>query len=283
MKQILTQCGVPQGSPLSSTLFLVYINDLLCSLDTLRRLRSQGFADDLALWICGALHSGSIHPTLRHALWRAEKWSNTWRMRFHPQKCECMTFSGKTIVVQRKFTAFLYGEKLPYTHELRYLGIWFDAHMTWARHIREAVAKAKTRLWALKKGVGASWGLHSQLFLRLVRGVVIPSLFYGAPVWAAVLGVECRLDEIDGTLAQAARLAFSLERFTSVEASLALACIGPSRFHITRALVRYMYRYQYIPGTLWAMMVKPSQAPVYKQSEDKIQCSLSLARDGLTS
>ena len=59
--------------------------------------------------------------------------------------------------------------------------------------------------------------------------------------------------------------------------------ISMSLTNLFPEFLRYMYRYQYIPGTLWAMMVKPSQAPVYKQSEDKIQCSLSLARDGLTS
>ena len=41
-------------------------------------------------------------------------------------------------------------------------------------------------------------------------------------------------------MALASRMAFGLERSTSIEASLALGGLGPARVHITRALVRYL-------------------------------------------
>ena len=71
--EVATSCGVPQGSPILLTLFLVFINNLLCWLQHLGRLRFQGFADDMILWIMGYLRYGRIHLCLRHALWRAER------------------------------------------------------------------------------------------------------------------------------------------------------------------------------------------------------------------
>ena len=241
-REVLTSCGVPQGSPLSPTLFLVFIDDLLHSLSRLGPLKAQGFADDLILWIHGSLREGNIHPILRQGLLRAEQWSRFWRIRFSPGKCECITFSGKTVSVARHFQAFMYGEALPHRPALKYLGVWFDEHLTWQQHITEAIRKARSRLWALHRGIGLGWGVHPLLFLQLVRGVIIPLLYYAAPCWAAVLGVETRLLELDRVMALASRMAYGLERHTSIEGSLAMGGLGPARTHITRALVRYLCR-----------------------------------------
>ena len=138
----------------------------------------------------------------------------------------------------------MYGELLPHQPALKYLGVWFDEHMTWQIHVSEAIRKARARLWALHRGIGLGWGVHPLLFLRLVKGVIVPLLFYAAPCWAAVLGVETRLIELDRVMALASRMAFGLERSTSIEASLALGGLGPARTYITCALVRYLCRCQ---------------------------------------
>ena len=99
-------------------------------------------------------------------------------------------------------------------------------------------------LWSLCRSIGTDWGLQCQLFLRLVRGVALPSLFYGAPCWASVVSVGARLEELDRVLATASCMAFSLERFTSTEGSLVLGGMSPARLHILRSLVCYLFRYR---------------------------------------
>ena len=114
--------------------------------------------------------------------------------------------------------------------------------MIWQHHVCDAIHKARARLWALHHGIGLGWGVHPLLFLRLVKGVIVPLLLYVVPCWAAVLGVETRLIELDRVMALASRMAFGLEQSTFIEASLAMGGLGPSRMHITRALVRYLCR-----------------------------------------
>ena len=236
------ECGLPQGSPLSATLFLIFINDLLLSLGRIPELCSQGFADDLALWVAVRLRSGILGLGLRRGLREVDRWALHNRIRFSPQKCICICFHGRNTRVGDPFVARLHGETLPHDRAVRYLGVWFDEGLSWHRHVTEALSRARARLWQLRRVVGYEWGLCPSLFMRLVRGAVLPGLLFGAPVWASVLRLQGRLSRIDSTLALAARMAFGLERFTSTEASLMLAGLWPARQQILHRLVLYMLR-----------------------------------------
>ena len=78
--------------------------------------------------------------------------------------------------------------------------------------------------------------------MRLIRDVVLQRLFFSAPIWVSLLRYCTRLAELDGILALAARMAYGLERFTSMEASKALASLALVRQQILQSLTRYMLR-----------------------------------------
>ena len=86
----------------------------------------------------------------------------------------------------------------------------------------------QARLCTLHHDIGLGWGFHPLLFIRLVKGVIVPLLFYVAPCWAAALGVEIRLIELDRIIALASWMAFGLERSTSIETSLVMDGLGPA-------------------------------------------------------
>ena len=228
--EVHPSCGVPQGSPASPILFLIYLDDLLHTLQRVQRVSRQAFADDLFLWIVGVFHDGVVHPNLVRAMGMVERWSLEWRVQFSVKKCESMLFREKNVRVRQQFEVCLYVECLPHVSELRYLDLWFDEHLTWGRQIREATSRATARLWLLRRLGGRDWGLDPYLFLRLVRGAVFPMMFYGAHCWASVLGSSMRLAVLDSVLATAARIAFKFERTTSMEASLAMVEVA-TRIH----------------------------------------------------
>ena len=101
----------------------------------------------------------------------------------------------------------------------------------------EATTRARAHLWLLRCIDGWDWGLDPYMFLQLVRGAVLPVLYYGTQCWASVICSSTTLATLDAVIVTAARMAFHLEWTTSVEASLVMAGLEPARQSVMRHLV----------------------------------------------
>ena len=90
--ELAPECGIPQGSTISPTIFLIYIDNLLHSLAHLGGVHFQAFADDLIAWVTGNFCLGAMDPGLHRVLRLVEEWANYWQLCFSVQKCECICF-----------------------------------------------------------------------------------------------------------------------------------------------------------------------------------------------
>jgi hypothetical protein len=166
--------GVPQGSVLGPCLFLLlyYINDLPNGLASTVRL----FADDTITYM--AITSPDSPSQLQDDLRKLEEWEDKWKMEFHPDKCQVISFTRNHNPTLHKYT--LHNCEISHTDTARYLGITISKDLRWNRHINQITAKASSTLSFLRRNLQVNnQHLKESAYFALVR----PHLEYAASVW----------------------------------------------------------------------------------------------------
>jgi hypothetical protein len=178
------QCGLPQGSPVSPVLFMLYLAPLF---KLGRPRRRFGYADDVALLATSpSLEANS--ELLSDALQEALDWGAAEGVTFDPAKSELMHFSRRradqdpstTPTVSAGPISVTEGTERPY---LRWLGVLFDKKLTFKWHAAEAAAKALAVAHALRSLGNTARGVPPHLLRQAVTACVLQRAYYGAETW----------------------------------------------------------------------------------------------------
>ncbi|KAM4066695.1 reverse transcriptase (RNA-dependent DNA polymerase) [Hirsutella rhossiliensis] len=171
------QCGLPQGSPVSPILFLLYTEPIY-------RLGSSkgrfGYADDTAILCVGdSLDETSAEAS--HHVRELVSWGAANGISFDPEKTEVMHFSRTT---PKTAPPVLHGEfeKRP-GRAMRWLGVWLDSTLSFKTHVEKWTAKAQAVAFHLRRLTNTRHGPLPSAVRRAVCACVIPVLLYAAEVW----------------------------------------------------------------------------------------------------
>ena len=164
--------GIPQGSVLGPLLFVIYINDLpeVVHKDSSVFL----FADDTKVF--RHIKSTEDEEILQNDIDNLLRWSNTWLLRFHPDKCVSMSFGSKP-----SKTYSMGNQKLNISRCEKDLGVHIDDQLKFDKHITNMVNKANKIMAITRKTFEY---LDSEVFCYIYKGLVRPHLEYAAPIWS---------------------------------------------------------------------------------------------------
>ena len=137
--------GVPQGSVLGPTLFLIFINDICKDLSSNIRL----FADDCCLY--RKIKSELDRILLQKDLNKIMAWCKRWGMELNLGKCVFMTVSRLLNKIVRSYE--LGGVKLEKVTAYKYLGVTLCSNLTWHNHVNQAITKANQTLGFVRKNL----------------------------------------------------------------------------------------------------------------------------------
>ena len=167
-------CGVPQGSVLGPTLFLIYINDIVNA----SSFQTTLFADDTHLF-ASAKNITELQNIVNCEMVNICAWLHSNKLSINPSKTKLLLINNH---VHRgiNFNIRLHNATIYPNSEAKYLGVLIDNNLSWKAHVELLVSK-------LSRGVGVLFRLSNFLpsdTLRMLYFSLVHShLRYGILLW----------------------------------------------------------------------------------------------------
>jgi hypothetical protein len=175
------EMGVPQGSILSVTLFILKINSIVQCLPP--SVRCSLYVDDFL--ICyRSRNMRSIERLLQRCMISIQTWADENGFQFSKTKTVCMHFCQQH-TLHREPELTLYGVGIPVVDEVKFLGLIFDRRLSFAPHIHYLKQRCMKALNLLRVVAHADWGADSATLFRLYRSHVRSKLDYGCVVYGS--------------------------------------------------------------------------------------------------
>ena len=173
------QAGVPQGSILGPTLFLLYVND--CEHHLPPGVKLAVYADDTTLYKCVTSNDAvqQCGQDLQSAIHALADWGRSWKIQFEPTKSQAMSLSHHRPPWHHPRLVFD-GVQIAEERSMKLLGVTFDQQLTFCSHIRNVALRAKQRLYFLRRVAPL---LDAQSRAKVYNGFVRPVLEYCPLVW----------------------------------------------------------------------------------------------------
>ena len=187
--------GVPQGSILGPTLFLIFINDIVKNIRTNIRL----FADDTSLFKivdCPINAAMELNIDLRYIY----RWARKWLVDFNAAKTVSLIISKKRLKPNHP-ELFMANSSIKEVNQHKHLGLIFSSDATWTNHIKVISVKAWKRIGYLRR---LRFLLDRPSLQKIYTTFIRPLLEYGNIIWDS-----CTLENkrtIENIQLEAARL-----------------------------------------------------------------------------
>ncbi|GBN13043.1 hypothetical protein AVEN_74935-1, partial [Araneus ventricosus] len=185
--------GVPQGSVLSVTLFIVHLSQILSHLPS--SVHGSLYVDDLQIF-CQGSDMHFIEQQLQHAVNKLVAWCDKNGHAISPEKSQCVHFCRKRNL-HLDPAIYIRNFSIPVVNDIRFLGVIFDRKLTFLPHVLYLRKKCERSLNILKVLSTTSWGADRTSLLRIYQAVILSRIDYGCMVYGSARPtVLRRLDTI---------------------------------------------------------------------------------------
>ncbi|GBN90270.1 putative RNA-directed DNA polymerase from transposon BS [Araneus ventricosus] len=202
--------GVPQGSVLSVTLFILHLSQLLHVLPS--SVSGTLYVNDLQI-SCQGSNMNLIERQLQRAVNKLLAWCDQNGHTISPGKSRCVHFCRKWSLhpdpaIQIRDT------NIPVVEEVRFLGVTFDRKLTFLPHVLNLRKRCEKSLNILKVLSTTTWGADRPSLFRIYQSVILSRIDYGCQVYGSARSSVLRhLDTVHHSALRICSGAFRTLRF----------------------------------------------------------------------
>lgn len=233
----IRHAGIPQGSPLSPILYVLYNADLVEQVND-RHGGSIGFIDDYTAWVTGPTAEMNTQKLQRVVIPKAEAWARESGATFEAEKTGFVHFSRQPQRLLTRLSLDFNGKVIKDTDRVKILGVTLDQELRMDAHVEKVTTAATAKCLALAR----LRGLRPKQMRQLYRSVVVPTTDYAASSWFSQSrrGISRLVGRIERAQKMGARIILRAFKGIALRILEAEASLEPVEERLTRKVAVHL-------------------------------------------
>ncbi|KAL4085182.1 hypothetical protein QTP88_027041 [Uroleucon formosanum] len=177
------QAGVPQGSCLAPTLYLIFTNDIPVN----NKASVALFADD-TMYLTSNHNANIAIIQLQRQLQQTSVWFKKWRLRINAYKTITILFSRKRTNNLPQIS--INDTLIPWSTHVMYLGVTFGRTLNFGMHIKNTVRKATRTRGILYPILNRNSPVPTRARINIFKLYINPIMTYAGAAWAPFISTS---------------------------------------------------------------------------------------------